>query len=261
MTKSLSYARLHFAVVDRELRFVCDHERITPNWREWIVSGLRALTYDIEVDDGLVRVFRQSHQIARLAFRSVEEIASEYGDEDWFHARSPCPLVGSVLGYVEFEPADVPSEHQSQHWPGRLAGLLGDRTAGPAVDHFCSEDVLQPLVERKFPLAHCLYAQGGFNQGLISTEEPYMTMIETEINDRMRRLGIGSRVHAGCGYLVPDYDKYTPFVFNFAWHPKDSPIVDLQGKRIRRPEDLLANEVIGLWTYNDDFEDKVRFIG
>lgn len=262
MTSELQFVEVLFTVVDRPFRLIWDAtEKIAPGWEDWLVRELRAHTYDVEFDGDLVRVLDDAQRMATLAFRSVAEMASKYGDEPWFQERSPCPWVGRVLGYVEYAAAPTRGDWESRHTRRAFAGWLGHLAIGPVIDLVYDGEVHQPLEESQFPLSHCLKATHGFHDGVISVEEAYMTMIETEINDRIRKIGIGSRVFAATGGELLDLDKHTAFAFNYAVHPEHDPIVDLQGKRIRRPEELLEKEFISLWTYDLDLKDKIQSIG
>lgn len=256
MTNGLVAVQLYFTVVDRPFRLACDRERISPNWQDWLVRELRALRYDLQVDEGRVRVFKESNEVGRLAFRSVDDIAKERGDEDWFYERSPCPWVGGVMGYVEFQQADLPRKFPFIEWAGDLAGRLGYLCVGPVIDLYTGAQVHQPLEEKQYPLTHCLEPRRGFYNAVISEDEKYMTMIETEINDRLRKIGIASRVYAA-SHPPLDLDRYTAFYFGYAISPKTDPIVDLQGKPIRRPWNLLSKEFIGLWNYEDGLARKI----
>jgi hypothetical protein len=261
MTKVSELVEVRFTVVDREYQLGWEFERIKPNWQDWLVRELQAHVYGVDVDGEAIRVHKRSQHLATLRFRSVDEVAAECRDEPWFGVKSPCPWVGRVLGYVDFSSAAVPPGWEFFGMVSALAGWVGHLTVGPVIDVvYDPGEVLQPLEEVKFPLTHCLYDKYGFHDGVISTDEKYMDALKAEINSRLTKLGIATRVYRATGARLLDLDKYTPFSFLCAEHPELEPIVDFQGRRIRAPERLLEKELIGLWTYDVHLKDKIGSI-
>lgn len=261
MTKSMELVEAVFTVVDRPFKLDVEGAgKITPDWQDWVVRTLRYFTYEVVLDDGLVQVRRDNDHVGTLAFHTVEEILQEYPDDESFRVRSPVPWVGDVLGYVSYADGDRDATLDSDDRHFLFARSLGTICVGPVID-VINDEVHQPLEEVRFPLSDAMARSGGFRDALISDDQAYLDLMNAELNERARAIGITTPIYVAKRDHIRCLKNTTPFYFAGISDPKGPAILDRDGKRIQRPERILDRELVGFWHYDYTWEADLKSLG
>jgi hypothetical protein len=259
MSSAPEHVEVLYTVVDRPFRLRDETARITRDWQEWLVRELRGNAFDVTVDAGMVRVSRRGNDLGILGLRRCVDVEGELAEREWLDERSPVPWVGEVLGYVAYAEAPRDRAPASRDEHESLALWLGHLAVGPVFD-FVTEDVHQPLVEKTFSLLDTTMDYGGFRDAMISFDQEYMDMMAAKINDRLRAIGISTTVVA-VDREYASWSSATPFSFLDNEAPGGPVIVDLEGKRIGKPDPILKKERIGFWVHDHTFYERIKSLG